>query len=454
MNLTPYRLDVNDLSSFCTGSCGTGRLLTQPAHVPYGLPGELGTVSFQYPEGFANSNASEAAVASAALASQMAATPTPAVTTGTPTVAYAPPTGTARNITFPPYALNNTLSGHSLVYYDVSPDATHNDQYNTTSYDLHNLYGHLSGVASYNALLEVIPGKRPFFLSRSTSPGDGNITGHWGGDTNAAWGDMYATIAEALGFSIAGMPYFGVETCGFNGNADFELCSRWQELSAFFPLYRNHMSRPGNVIDHYAFTWSSTIVSTKNAINVRYALLAYMYTLFWKANQEGSTVLTALQWEFPNDASLAAVDNQFMVGPSILITPVLIPQVTSVNGVFPGSDPWYDWYTLATLSNPSPGQNVTLDAPLTKINVHIRGGSIIPSQKAAYTTTQTRQGPWSIIVAPDANGNATGSLYLDDGVSPYPNTATKNVDVSFNTISPKKTRNLTQASSLPIPTEF
>lgn len=189
------------------------------------------------------------------------------------------------------------------------------------------------------------------------------------------------------------------------------------------------MSRPGNVIDHYAFTWSATIEATKNAINVRYALIAYMYTLFWKANQYGATVLTALQWEFPNDASLAAVDNQFMVGPSILVTPVLVPQATTVKGVFPGTDPWYDWYTLATVNNPSPGQNVTLDAPLSKINVHIRGGAVIPSQKAAYTTTETRKQPWSFIVAPDANGKASGSLYLDDGISQYPNLPTKNVDV-------------------------
>lgn len=87
-----------------------------------------------------------------------------------------------RNITFPPYALNLTLEGHSLLRQAVAPYATHNDGYNTTEYELHNTYGYVSGKATYNALLSVFPGKRPFWIARSTSPGSGAITGHWGGD--------------------------------------------------------------------------------------------------------------------------------------------------------------------------------------------------------------------------------------------------------------------------------
>lgn len=57
------------------------------------------------------------------------------------------------------------------------------------------------------------------------------------GDTNSMWGNMYFGISQALAFGIAGIPYFGVETCGFNGNADMELCTRWMQLSAWFPFY-------------------------------------------------------------------------------------------------------------------------------------------------------------------------------------------------------------------------
>jgi hypothetical protein len=82
---------------------------------------------------------------------------------------------------------------------------------------------------------------------------------------------------------------------------------------------------------------------------VRYSLLTYMYTLFYHAHTNGETVMRALAWEFPDDASLRGTFSQFMLGPSILVTPVLQPNVDYVNGVFPGigqSERWYDWYSL------------------------------------------------------------------------------------------------------------
>lgn len=236
-------LDISDLSSWCTGSCGTGRTEDNPIHVPFRLPGEPGQINYDYPEAFEVTNSTDAASASAASASQASAYPTPTTTIGTPTFGFTNPTPGVRNVKFPPYALNLTLEGHSLLRQAVASYASHNDPYNTTEYELHNVYGYISARASYNALEAVKPGLRPFLLARSTSPGSGTLAGHWGGDTNSRWGNMYMTISQALTFSIAGIPFFGVETCGFNGNTDMELCTRWMQLSALFPLYRNHNSR-------------------------------------------------------------------------------------------------------------------------------------------------------------------------------------------------------------------
>ncbi|OAG14111.1 hypothetical protein CC77DRAFT_1067362 [Alternaria alternata] len=422
-------LDISDLSSWCTGSCGTGRLADNPIHVPFKLPGEPGQINYDYPEAFDQTNATEAASASAASASQASAYPTPTTTVGTATVGFTSATPGVRNITFPPYALNLTLEGHSLLRQAVASYATHNDGYNTTEYELHNTYGYVSGKATYNALLSVFPGKRPFWIARSTSPGSGAITGHWGGDTNSRWGNMYMTIPQALTFSIAGVPYFGVETCGFNGNADMELCTRWMQLSAFFPLYRNHNSR--NTIAQEAFRWATTAEATRRVMDVRFRLLPYQYTLFHAAHKRGETVLRALSWNFPDDELLKSVDNQFMLGPSILITPVLAPLLRVSQGVFPGAPHtrWYDWYTLKEV-HAQPGQNVTLDAPLEHIPVHVRGGSIIASQKPGNTTKTTRMNPWSILVALDGKREAEGELYLDDGVSQEP-TEIKEIKFSF-----------------------
>jgi len=156
-------------------------------------------------------------------------------------------------------------------------------------------------------------------------------------------------------------------------------------------------------------------------MNVRFRLLPYSYTLFHAAHTKGGTVMRALSWNFPDEEALKNVDNQFMLGPSILITPVLAPLLRAAQGVFPGvpTTRWYDWYTLEEVQA-QPGQNVTLDAPLEHIPVHVRGGSIIASQVPGNTTKTTRSNPWSVLVALDANQQAEGELYLDDGVSLEP----------------------------------
>jgi alpha-glucosidase len=169
----------------------------------------------------------------------------------------------------------------------------------------------------------------------------------------------------------------------------------------------------------HVLVWSSVADATRRAIAIRYALLPYMYTLFHSAHTSGSTVMRALAWEFPNDPSLAAADRQFLLGPSLLITPVLNQGATSVNGVFPGISEgavWYDWYTQSAVSAAA-GENKTISAPLGHIPVYVRGGSVLPMQEPAYTTAASRKNPWALLVALSLEGTASGSLYVDDGES-------------------------------------
>lgn len=223
---------------------------------------------------------------------------------------------------------------------------------------------------------------------------------------------------------------FGVDTCGFNGNTDEELCNRWMQLSAFFPFYRNHNTL--SAIPQEPYNWASVIDATKSAMSIRFQLLPYLYTLFYYAHTRGDTVMRALAWEFPNDPSLANADRQFFLGPSILVTPVLTQGATSVDGVFPGltegTDVYYDWYNQTAIQKPA-NKNTTIAAPLGHIPVHIRGGTILATQKMALTTRDARNTSWSIIIAPGVDGSASGSLYLDDGESLSPN-ATKLVTMS------------------------
>jgi alpha-glucosidase len=213
---------------------------------------------------------------------------------------------------------------------------------------------------------------------------------------------------------------FGVDTCGFAGNTDEELCNRWMQLSAFFTFYRNHNVL--GAISQEAYVWASVAKAAKDAMHIRFQLLPYIYTLMYQAHTTGSTVMRALAWEFPNDPSLASADRQFLLGPSIMVTPVLVQGATTVNCVFPGAGKgtiWYDWYTGAAVEATA-GQNMTINAPLGHIPVYVRGGSALPLQEPALTTAQARKSPWSILAALDSDGKATGSLYVDDGESLVP----------------------------------
>ncbi|KAK5636861.1 hypothetical protein RRF57_012574 [Xylaria bambusicola] len=324
-----------------------------------------------------------------------------------------------RNVDFPPYAINNyhgELAGKTL-----SPNATHSD--GTVQYDFHNVWGHQLLNATYHALLNISPKKRPFIIGRSTFAGSGRVAGHWGGDNYSNWPYLYFSIPQALSFSLYGMPMFGVDTCGFSGNATEELCNRWMQLSAFFPFYRNHNEI--NAISQEPYLWPSVIEASKKAMKIRYSLLPYIYTTFFLSHSTGSTTMRALAWEFPEEPWLADADRQFMLGSALLVTPVLEQGATTVDGVFPGvgSDTvWYDWYEQTRVINVEAGQNVTISAPLGHIPVFVRGGSMIPMQEPGLTTTAVRASPWSLLVALDVNGEASGNLYLDDGESLEPET--------------------------------
>ncbi|KAK3987755.1 alpha-glucosidase [Cladorrhinum sp. PSN332] len=421
-------IDMSEVASFCVGSCGSGNLTLNPAHPPFELPGEPGNLVLKYPEGFELTNSSEASSASSAIYTQDHPPTQTTIGAGLPTtsppVYRSTPIPGLRNIDYPPYVINNYHG--DMGVHALSANATHRGGY--LEYDFHNLFGHQILNATYQALLKVFEGKRPFIIGRSTFAGSGKWAGHWGGDNESLWAFMFFSIPQALSFSIFGIPMFGVDTCGFNGNSDYELCSRWMQLSAFFPFYRNHNAI--GAISQEPYVWGSVIDATKTAMDIRYSLLPYMYTLMARASLDGSTVMRALAWEFPEEPWLADADRQFLLGEAVMVTPCLVQGSESVDGVFPGVDEgavqgevWYDWYThrdVVSGGQVKPGQNVTISAPLGHIPVYLRGGYVIPTQEPGMTTAESRENPWGLIVALDKNGMARGSLYLDDGESLEP----------------------------------
>ncbi|NXC22970.1 LYAG glucosidase, partial [Corythaeola cristata] len=152
----------------------------------------------------------------------------------------------------------------------------------------------------------------------------------------------------------------------------------------------------------------------KDVLLTRYSLLPFLYTLFHRAHLQGDTVARPLFFEFPWDVATLGLDKQFLWGRSLLVTPVLEPGVDSVTGYVPRGV-WYDFYTGSSVN--SSGEMLKMSAPLEHLNLHVREGAILPTQKPGTTSEVTRGNPLRLIVALSSSATAWGDLFWDDGES-------------------------------------
>ncbi|XP_064456553.1 sucrase-isomaltase, intestinal-like isoform X2 [Ornithodoros turicata] len=284
-------------------------------------------------------------------------------------------------------------------------------------YDIHNLYGHMMSAATYQSLAELFGHRRFLLMSRSTFVGSGRYVGHWLGDNASRWPDMAHSIPTILEFSIFGIPLVGADICGYFDDAAEELCLRWTQLGIFYPLARNNNAIHNRAQDPSAFSESFQNM-VRRALKIRYELLPYLYTLFYDAHTKGTTVARPLFHVFPDDIDTHDIDKQFMWGDALLISPVLEQGSILVDGYFPKGT-WYDYHTGQVFAEGPLGQwlpiHSSMDNPERPCNLHVRGGSIIVTQRPANTTAVSRRNPMKLIVALSHTQEAVGDLYWDDG---------------------------------------
>jgi len=218
-----------------------------------------------------------------------------------------------------------------------------------------------------------------------------------------------------LGFaSIYQIPMVGSDVCGFGGNTTETLCARWASLGAFNPFFRNHNGDTS--ISQEFYRWPLVASSARKSIDIRYRLLDYIYTAMHHQSTDGTPLLNPLFFKYPKDTNTYPIDTQFIYGNALLVSPVIEENSTSVEVYLP-KDTLYDFHTGKKIKGE--GKNITLaNIPFDEIPLHIIGGNILPFRSSsAYTTTELRTRPFTIVIALDEYGEADGSLYIDDGVS-------------------------------------
>jgi len=314
--------------------------------------------------------------------------------------------------------------------------------------EAHNVFGALfhsataQGLADRGRASKGSDGDRPFVLSRAFFAGTQTVGPIWTGDNSASWPQLRVSIPMLLALGVAGLPASGADVGGFFGDPDPELLTRWYQLGAYYPFFRGH----AHLDTARREPWLSGEPYTSRvraALRERYRILPYLYSAFREANVTGAPVMRPMFFEFPSekDAALAAADDQFLVGSSLLVAPALYPS-EDPDGLgkkrsawLPsgGGERWFDSVTgveerragAAAVSASTKGGEEEQQQVLTEIELSEerapawwRGGSVIPlRERPRRSTHAARRDPLTLVVALDSSGKACGDLYLDDGAT-------------------------------------
>ena len=263
----------------------------------------------------------------------------------------------------------------------------------------HNVYGKLMVEASREGIMAANPDKRPFVLSRANFIGGHRYAATWSGDNVASWDHLEWSVPMTLNLGLSGNPFNGPDIGGFAGNGDAEMFARWMGVGAMLPFARGHTGK-GN-IDKEPWSFGADVeASCRRAIERRYMLMPFFYTLFREASINGMPVARPLFFADPVDPALRSEDDAFLLGSDLIVAARLTPEadraVVLPNGIWNAFD-FND------------GEDINLP------RLFLRGGAIVPTGPVTQHVDEKPLDPLTLLVALDENGSAEGVLYEDAG---------------------------------------
>jgi alpha-D-xyloside xylohydrolase len=279
-----------------------------------------------------------------------------------------------------------------------------------------NLYPLMTTTAVYEGQRHAADTKRVFILSRSAYAGSQRTAAAvWSGDVNADWVFLRRQIPWGLNCSLSGLPYWTTDIGGFlSGDPDNaayrELFVRWFQFGTFNPLMRVHGTRKTNQNELWSYGLRAQSILTAFD-RLRYRLLPYTYSLARMTTHERYTPVRPLVMDFRTDERAANIGDAFMFGPALLVNPVTEP-AASTRRVYLPEGGWFDFWTGSKVHG---GTTVDADAPLEKIPLFVRAGSIIPCGPDIQYSGESVADTLEIRIYTGASGSFT--LYEDHGDS-------------------------------------
>ncbi|MBK1722536.1 glycoside hydrolase family 31 protein [Thiocystis violacea] len=277
--------------------------------------------------------------------------------------------------------------------------------------ETHNLYGQLMAQATWEGLERLRPERRPWVLTRSGFVGTQRWAASWMGDNNAWWEHLEMSLPQLASMGLCGSPHVGVDIGGFYQNTVGELYARWMELGTFYPFMRCHTHCDSRPQEPWSFGPEIEAI-VRSAIELRYRLLPYLYTLAHLAHRTGQPLLRPLLYDFPWATHLHQIQDQVMIGPQLMIAPVCAPGVRRRLVELPPGHTWYDFRT----GLPIDSDHLVADAPLGGIPILVRGGSVLTLGNIRPSTADPVS-ELTLEVYPDHNNAGNWTLIEDDGES-------------------------------------
>jgi len=267
--------------------------------------------------------------------------------------------------------------------------------------------------AVYEGQRSVTNQKRVFILTRSAFAGmQRNAAAAWSGDVHPRWFELRKQIPAGLNFSLSGLPYWTTDIGGFTDAnikdpAYQELFVRWFQYGVFCPIFRVHGTRVPSENELWSYGSKAQAILTDFDI-LRYRLMPYIYSLAWRTTHEGYTIMRPLVMDFRDDERAREIGDQFLFGPAILVSPVTEPSATMRHLYLPSAG-WYDFWTGAAVEG---GRAVDAPAPIERIPLYVRAGSILPLGPNVQYAAERPADPIEIRVYRGANGSFP--LYEDE----------------------------------------
>ena len=300
-----------------------------------------------------------------------------------------------------------------------------------------NAFPLMSNKGVYEHQRAVTSDKRVYLLTRCAFAGQQRYAANtWSGDVMCNWETFRKQIPTGLNFSLSGIPYWNTDIGGFfnwpyHGGAEnkayHELYTRWFQYGTFLPMQRSHGSGVKKEIYNLGKKGDWVYDSEEKYINLRYALLPYLYSTGWQVTDNAGSFLRALFMDFNEDKKVHTISNQYMFGKAFLVTPVTrnmyvfsdkeqwkdpyedFSKTGTQDDYLPKGTKWFDFWTGEVLNG---GQMVTKEVPIDIIPLYVRAGSIVPFGPKVQYSTEKKWNNLEIRIYPGADGEFV--LYEDE----------------------------------------